>query len=227
MIKVAKTLAFSDYTLFLSVNIMDRYLKYGPKGLKRDQMHIIGVVSLLIASKFQDGNRLSMEFLDNIISYHGFTRKQIKNMERNVIITLQFELKVSLSYDFFLHLIEVLNPIPIIQKIAEILLVLNQFDYNNHYYPFEEAAAAFFIAARSLNQIDLMDNITEIVELADENIEYAVILMQNSMSGYKLTQLKFLSPMKFFNFEFETFETKAFFKFCDRDIQITQERLLY
>lgn len=54
MIEVIKAYSFSEATFSLSVAIMDNYFAKVNKRLIMSELHIIGVTSMFIASKFEE-----------------------------------------------------------------------------------------------------------------------------------------------------------------------------
>jgi len=76
-------------TLFLSVNIMDRFL--GMKQVARNQIQLVGVASLLIASKFEEIYTPSVQ--DFIFVCNScYTTEELLHMERVILCTLGFQL---------------------------------------------------------------------------------------------------------------------------------------
>jgi cyclin A len=77
MAEVLNTFKCSDQTFFLAVNIMDRYFKNSDKQLQSSDLHLLGVVSMFIASKYEDVIPLLMKTVINKIGHDKFSQKQI------------------------------------------------------------------------------------------------------------------------------------------------------
>ena len=70
MLEVLNAYKQEDQTFFLAVSIHDRYLKCAAKELVRDDLHLIGVTCMFIASKYEDYRPLEMQDLvKNICNY--------------------------------------------------------------------------------------------------------------------------------------------------------------
>jgi len=84
-------------TLFLTVNIIDRYLCVKPVGRKK--LQLLGVVAMLIASKFEeiDPPRVH-EFA--YITDNTYSKQDIMNMEAQVLAALGFQIAVPTAAHF-------------------------------------------------------------------------------------------------------------------------------
>lgn len=80
-----------DYSqVFRTILIMDLYMKHYPHSIEDDDMHLIGVTSLFIASKYETNAHLDINDL-TIRACHGkFTNDQIFEREFIVMKTLGF-----------------------------------------------------------------------------------------------------------------------------------------
>lgn len=74
MSEVLNTFKTSDQTYFLSVNIMDRYFKQVNRELKSNELHLVGVVSMFIASKYEDVIPLLMKTVVSKIGHNKFSQ---------------------------------------------------------------------------------------------------------------------------------------------------------
>lgn len=73
MAEVLYTFKTSDQTFFLAINIMDRYFKQIEDGLTSADLHLVGVVSMFIASKYEDVIPLLMRTIINKIGHGKFS----------------------------------------------------------------------------------------------------------------------------------------------------------
>ena len=85
-------------TLFLAVNLIDRYLSQRP--IIRTRFQLLGVTALFIASKYEE------MYMKNINEYVEITAKafdkyEILEMESELIDLVEFNLDLPLSLDFF------------------------------------------------------------------------------------------------------------------------------
>jgi len=97
LVEVHMKYKFRPETLFLTVNIIDRYLSV--RSAPRNQLQLLGVVSMLIASKYEeiDPPRVN-EFAH--ITDHTYSKREIINMECQVLAALEFQVTVPTPRDF-------------------------------------------------------------------------------------------------------------------------------
>ena len=88
----------SNETLFISINIMDRYIN--KKKIALNNYQLVGISSYLIASKYEDTNSPSVEDLI-YISKNIYTHNDIIEMERDILSVLNFDIFSVSSYQFF------------------------------------------------------------------------------------------------------------------------------
>lgn len=96
-------------TLYLCVNILDRFLSKATKfeetttkEAKRKQLELVGVTSLLLASKYEQQNSLSVYDLEYITQY-SCTPDEICEMESLILQELNWVLTVPTPYVFLLR----------------------------------------------------------------------------------------------------------------------------
>ena len=101
MIEVLSVYHASHETFFLSVYIMDRFIEKSRTQLKTDNIHLIGVTSMFIASKFIEIYPLSMEHIIKNIGHNQFHETVVKAQEIKMLSVISFESLISCSiYDF-------------------------------------------------------------------------------------------------------------------------------
>lgn len=84
-------------TLFLTVNIIDRYLSCTP--VLRRKLQLVGVTAMLIASKYEE--IYSPEIDDFVyISDKAYTKREIISMEATILNELDFDVTVPYSLTF-------------------------------------------------------------------------------------------------------------------------------
>ncbi|XP_042431135.1 G2/mitotic-specific cyclin-2-like isoform X1 [Zingiber officinale] len=97
LIEVHYKFELMDETLFLTVNILDRFL--ARKTVVRKKLQLVGVTALLLACKYEEVCVPVVEDLI-LISDKAYTREEILEMERLMVNTLQFNLSVPTPYVF-------------------------------------------------------------------------------------------------------------------------------
>lgn len=90
-------------TLFLTTNLMDRYL--ATRSVERKNLQLVGMTALLIASKYEE--IWAPEIQDFIyIADNAYTREQILNMEKTMLNILKFNLCVPTPYMFMVRFLK-------------------------------------------------------------------------------------------------------------------------
>ena len=101
MIEVLSVYQSNEETFFLSVKLMDTFISKSKERIKTEDIHLIGVTSMFIASKFEDLLPIQLSSFVDKISHHQFSRLQITSLEKKIISTIGFESLVTVSaYEF-------------------------------------------------------------------------------------------------------------------------------
>jgi len=112
-------------TLFLTVNLIDRYLSRGPVARKR--LQLVGVVAMLVAAKFEeiDPPRIT-DFV--YITDNAYTKEEVNLMEVAMLQKLGFEIVAPTAAHFFEHLHRVNSCDDRHRELAQYLLELALLD---------------------------------------------------------------------------------------------------
>lgn len=102
IIEVFSVFAFSDQTFFLAVHILDTYIWKSPEKLLDKDIHLIGMTSMLISSKFEESHPLRLDFVYEKIGYKTFTKEQIVNKELEILKTIKVDSIVTTSMGEFI-----------------------------------------------------------------------------------------------------------------------------
>lgn len=92
MFEVLGCFQMCEQTFFLSVQYMDRFIAATPRFLELDELHVIGITSMFIASKYEDITPLFMQTLVTRIGHNRFTKENILHYEKEILGTLNFKL---------------------------------------------------------------------------------------------------------------------------------------
>ncbi len=88
-------------TLFLTVNLVDRYLSL--KTIQRNKLQLLGVAALMIASKYEE--IYAPDVRDFVyITDDAFTKEEILQMELEILLDLDFNVTTPTSNIFFEYL---------------------------------------------------------------------------------------------------------------------------
>ena len=101
MIEVCSIINYMDETFFLSVNVLDIFLRKTKKVYSNTDIHLIGMTSIFTSSKFQEIYPQSLKIFAHRVGHDMFTLEQIKEMETQILTEIGMEVLVSTSiYDF-------------------------------------------------------------------------------------------------------------------------------
>ena len=142
-------------TFYLAVNILDRYLSIVET--KRCVLQLVGVASMLIASKYEDIFPPDVkEFA--YITDKAFTKEEVIMMERKILNTLNYEVTIVTPYRFLEIYKKMLKLNQETFYYAWFLIELSQVNYKMiKYKPSELAASACFIAWKMMKNYLLED----------------------------------------------------------------------
>lgn len=79
---------------------MDTFFKLVKRTVGLEELHVIGVACIYIASKYEDVKFINMESLYSKISYKKLPIKYIKKVEREILETLGYRLAIPTVLDF-------------------------------------------------------------------------------------------------------------------------------
>ena len=101
MIEVLSVFENTDETLFLAINIMDLYLFRSKNILKNENIHLIGITSMFIASKFQEIYPINLKTFIIKVSHNQFNAENITKEEKIIFKEIGPEnLVITSIYDF-------------------------------------------------------------------------------------------------------------------------------
>ncbi|XP_034931452.1 G2/mitotic-specific cyclin-2 isoform X3 [Populus alba] len=97
LIEVHYKFELMEETLYLTVNLIDRFLAVHP--VVRKKLQLVGVTAMLLACKYEEVSVPVVEDLI-LISDKAYSRKEVLDMEKNMVNALQFNLSVPTPYVF-------------------------------------------------------------------------------------------------------------------------------
>jgi len=84
-------------TLFLTVNIIDRY--FAKNNMSKREVQLVGVAAMLVAAKYEEiYPPLLKDFV--FISDNSCSAAQILDMERKILFAMDFDMQLTSSYRF-------------------------------------------------------------------------------------------------------------------------------
>lgn len=100
MIEVLTNFKCDDQTFFLSVSLMDRFLKQKAETREVSDLHIIGVTTMFIASKYEDIYPLKMKMVFEKIAHKKLAIEKIKGLEMDILKAINYRIPSPTSHDF-------------------------------------------------------------------------------------------------------------------------------
>ncbi len=137
-------------TLFLAVNILDRFLERTT--VSRQKLQLVGITSMLIASKYEE--IYPPEIKDFVyIADNAYTKDEVIEMEQQMLRELGFEFNAPSSLRFLQNYSKRLGANPRTHNLALYLIELALVEYRLvKHRPSQRAAAALYFANRLINK---------------------------------------------------------------------------
>mmetsp|Transcript_13117 Transcript_13117/g.15416 ORF Transcript_13117/g.15416 Transcript_13117/m.15416 type:complete len:463 (-) Transcript_13117:296-1684(-) len=131
-------------TLFLCVNIIDRYCLKGH--VMRSQLQLVGVTALLVACKYEE--IYPPEVSDCVyITDKAYTRNDILEMEQKIVHKLSFHITVPTAYPFLQRFLNVVKASSLVKHAATYYTERTLQEYElNKYRPSVISASAVILA---------------------------------------------------------------------------------
>lgn len=134
-------------TLFLAINLVDRILA-GTPNMKRDRLQLVGITSLLIASKYEE--IYPPEIHDFVfIADNTYPKEEIFATEEKILIKLQWDLSTPSSLHFLRRFSKAAGSDYAVHTLGKFIIETALLDVNLlKWRPSEIAAAAIYISRK-------------------------------------------------------------------------------
>ncbi|KAL6593916.1 hypothetical protein ACP70R_048817 [Stipagrostis hirtigluma subsp. patula] len=163
LIEVSEEYKLVPDTLYLTVNLIDRFLSLNY--IERQKLQLLGITSMLIASKYEEVCAPGVEEFCHITD-NTYTKAEVMKMERQVLNDLGFHLSVPTPKTFLRRFIRAAQassraPPITLMHLTNYLAELTLVDYTFlKCLPSVVAASALFLALWTLDQSDSPWNCT-------------------------------------------------------------------
>ncbi|XP_038695641.1 cyclin-A2-2-like isoform X2 [Tripterygium wilfordii] len=157
LVEVSEEYKLVPDTLYLTVNLIDRFLSR--KYIEKQRLQILGVTCMLIASKYEEICAPRVEEFC-FITDNTYTRGEVLKMESQLLNLLHFQLSVPTTKTFLRRFIQAAQssykvPCMEMEFLANYLAELTLLEYNFlKYLPSIVAASAVFLARWTVDQTD-------------------------------------------------------------------------
>jgi G2/mitotic-specific cyclin 1/2 len=136
-------------TLFLAVNIIDRFLS--TKVVQLDRLQLVGVTAMFIASKYEEVLSPHVQNFRHVAD-DGFTEEEILSAERFVLAALNYDLSYPNPMNFLRRISKADNYDIQTRTLGKYLLEISCLDHRFIPYPPSQVAAAAMYLARMVLQ---------------------------------------------------------------------------
>ncbi|XP_016483735.1 G2/mitotic-specific cyclin-2-like [Nicotiana tabacum] len=146
LIEVHHKFELREETLFLTVNLIDRFLE--KQGVVRKKLQLVGLVAMLLACKYEE---VSVPLVEDLvfISDKAYSRKEILEMERMMLNTLQFNMSVPTAYVFMRRYLKAAQSDRKLELLSFFLVELCLVEYAMLKFPPSFIAAAAIYTAQT------------------------------------------------------------------------------
>ena len=118
------------------------------KAVARQKLQLVGITAMLLASKYEE--IYTPEVRDFIwITAKAYTREEVLNMERNILVTLNFNLSTPTPLHFLRRFSKAARSDSKIHTLSKYITELSLLEYKMlEYLPSQIAAAAVYISRK-------------------------------------------------------------------------------
>lgn len=135
-----------NQTLFITVNIIDRYLS--KVAVERNKLQLVGITCLMIAAKYEEIYPPPIgDFV--YITDNAYRKQEILSIELEILAVLDFDMTFPISYTFLETFIEQLNEDQSTKLYASFLLDCSLLSMDTlDFKPSIQAAAAVYLTLK-------------------------------------------------------------------------------
>ncbi|XP_073263530.1 cyclin-B2-4 isoform X6 [Populus alba] len=145
LIEVHYKFELMEETLYLTVNLIDRFLAVQP--VARKKLQLVGVTAMLLACKYEEVSVPVVEDLI-LISDKAYSRKEVLAMEKLMVNTLQFNLSVPTPYVFMRRFLKASRDTKQLELLSFFIVELCLVEYDMLKFPPSLLAAAAIYTAQ-------------------------------------------------------------------------------
>ncbi|XP_027332322.1 G2/mitotic-specific cyclin S13-7 [Abrus precatorius] len=191
LIEVHRKFELMPETLYLTLNIVDRFLSM--KAVPRRELQLVGISSMLIASKYEE--IWAPEVNDFVcISDNAYNREQVLMMEKTILRQLEWYLTVPTPYVFLVRYIKASTPSDnAMENMVFFLAELGLMHYPTVtlYPPSLIAASAVYAARCTLERSPVWsETLKHYTGYSEEQLRDCAKLMVNLHSGAPESKLR-------------------------------------
>ena len=137
MIEVLCSYKCKDQCFFLATSYMDRYFANKKKVLLPGDLHKLGIGCMFVAAKYEEIYPFKLSLVYKKIAHKKISRQDIRNQERDILRTLNFDISVVTLYDQLMFVVYKLKLNELMSekhfryllKVCVYLSKMNMYDY--------------------------------------------------------------------------------------------------
>ncbi|KAF2093105.1 A/B/D/E cyclin [Rhizodiscina lignyota] len=169
-------------TMFLAVNIIDRFLSC--KVVQLDKLQLVGITAMFIASKYEEVLSPHVQNFRHVTGDDGFTEQDILDAERFILSTLDYDLSHPNPMNFLRRISKADNYDINTRTLGKYLLEIGCLDYRFMQYPSSQiAAAAMYFARLVLEKGEWDPTLAHYAGYSEEQIRPVLELMIDYLHG--------------------------------------------
>lgn len=179
-------------TLFLTVNLIDRYLE--KRTILRNQLQLVGTSALLIACKYEE--IYPPETRDFIgITEKAYTKQQLVRMEADILNAISYRICIPTSWRFLERFSHLVHQDEVSFALSRYLLELSLMEYHMlKYRPSELAACAIYlsnkITKREHNILSFISSLTRHDEDIIRNCARDLLILFQTAPKHTLSAIR-------------------------------------
>jgi len=183
-------------TLYLTVNIIDRYLQL--KQVRRSRLQLVGVATLLIAAKYEE--IYPPEFRDLVyITDRAYNKQEILEMESEIVNTLYYQFTIPTIHSFLCRYLKAAHAD---RAMVQLACYLAERTLQEHsmikFLPSVIAATSVYIARKSLRRHPWSPTLLKYTNYDEDDLSACAdemkAVLENSTSQQQAVLRKYSSP---------------------------------
>ncbi|EFC40700.1 cyclin B1-like protein [Naegleria gruberi] len=196
MIEVHQKFRLSTPTMYLAVDLLDRFLSKNDINL--NHLQLLGATCIFVASKYEDLQYpLSSELVK--ISMNLFTKEDVLKMERLLLRDLDFNITVATVYPFLKRYLKCarcdFNQLALAYYLSELSLLE---EASLYYPPSQIASACIYVAGRLCNKKDSWDSVLQYYTgYSEQDIEACASVIVKIAKKYNTNEIKTCTRSKY------------------------------
>ena len=162
-------------TLFLAINVIDRFLS--EKVVQLDRLQLVGITAMFIASKYEEVLSPHVANFRHVAD-DGFSESEILSAERFILTTLNYDLSYPNPMNFLRRISKADNYDIQSRTIGKYLMEISLLDHRfMAYRPSHVAAGAMYLARLILDRGEWDETLSYYAGYTEEEIEPVFLLM--------------------------------------------------